>query len=154
MPCRWCGTWRASAATTIEACTDSVKRLIVNADDFGFSAGVTRGILEAHAAGTVTSTSVIVNMPASEDSVRQLRGAPMLGAGLHLNFTCGRPMAPADQVASLIDRRSGGCHPLPALLVRAFAGRIDPGQVALESTAQLNRLLAEGVAVTHIDSHR
>jgi predicted glycoside hydrolase/deacetylase ChbG (UPF0249 family) len=64
-----------------------MKYLIVNADDFGASAGINRGILEAHARGVLTSTSLMVNMPAAAEAVRSSRDYPALSIGLHVNFT-------------------------------------------------------------------
>ena len=64
-----------------------MKYLIVNADDFGASSGINRGILEAHRKGILTSTSLMVNMPAAAEAVVLSREAPDLGIGLHVNFT-------------------------------------------------------------------
>ena len=64
-----------------------MKYLIVNADDFGASAGINRGILEAHVRGVLTSTSLMVNMPAVAAAVRSSRDYPGLSIGLHVNFT-------------------------------------------------------------------
>src|SRR5437773_182915 len=119
-------------------------RLVVNADDFGLSTGVNRGILEAHAAGVVSSVSVLVNTPGWTDALRRLRDlgpppAPGLGVGLHLNLTMGRPVSWG---GSLSDARTGRFHTLRALVARAFAGRLDPGDVAIECAAQLARLRA------------
>lgn len=129
-------------------------RLVINADDFGLSAGVNRGILAAHAAGAVTSTSLIANLPSFEDAVRSSRAAPDLAIGLHLNLTAGAPVAPVALVPSLVDAETGRFHALPGLAARALAGRIDPGDVTLECRAQLARLREHGVAVRHLDSHR
>src|SRR2546422_7936270 len=129
-------------------------RLVVNADDFGLSTGVNRGILEAHAAGVVSSVSVLVNTPGWTDALRRLRDlgpAPGLGVGLHLNLTMGRPVSWG---GSLADARTGPVHTLRALVARAFAGRLDPGDVAIECAAQLARLRNAGLVVTHLDSHR
>ena len=63
--------------------------VIVNADDFGLSAGVTEGILRAHREGIVTSTTILANMPAAEEAVRRLAEAPGLGVGVHLNVSQG-----------------------------------------------------------------
>src|SRR5437773_1986596 len=115
-------------------------RLVVNADDFGLSAGVNRGILEAYVAGVVSSVSVLVNAPGWTDAVQRLRDlGPGLGVGLHLNLTMGRPVSWG---GGLCDARSGRFHTLPALVARALAGRLDPGDVAIECAAQLARLLA------------
>ncbi|MFI5245669.1 MAG: carbohydrate deacetylase [Gemmatimonadales bacterium] len=127
------------------------RRLIVNADDFGFTPGVTAGILEAHAAGTVTSTSMMVRCAGWDKAVRQSRATPTLGVGLHLNLLVGAPLVPAP---SLTDARSGRFASLATLVRRALAGRIDGAEVRAECEAQLAALREAGVRCTHIDSHR
>jgi len=64
-----------------------MKYLIVNADDFGASSGINKGILEAHERGVLTSTSLMVNMPAAAEAVRASRDYPGISIGLHVNFT-------------------------------------------------------------------
>src|SRR4051794_12324337 len=66
--------------------TSTRKYLIVNADDFGQSAGVTRGIIEAHERGIVMSTSLLVRWPAATEAARYARAHPGLAVGLHLDF--------------------------------------------------------------------
>ncbi len=131
----------------------AARRLIINADDFGLSAAVNRGILEAHLVGTVTSTSLLANAPGFEDAVRCAREAPGLGIGLHLNLTEGRPVSPPESVASLCDARTGRLHGLAGLVVRVLAGRVPAEQVAAECAAQIERLRRSGVAITHLDGH-
>ena len=123
----------------------------MNADDFGLSPGVNDGILEAHAAGVVSSVSVLVNAPGWEHAVAALRGTESLGVGLHLNLTAGEPVS---EGRTLVDAHTGRFHGLAGLVTRALTGRIDPEHVAEECGAQLARLRAAGVRVTHIDSHR
>ncbi|HEY6808967.1 MAG TPA: ChbG/HpnK family deacetylase [Gemmatimonadales bacterium] len=130
------------------------RRLVINADDFGLSEGVNRGIVEAHLAGTVTSTSLLVNLPAFADALRCRLRAPKLGVGLHFNLTAGPPVAPPERVPSLCDRATGQFVSLRRLIARTLAGRVVPAEVTLECEAQLARLRAAGVRVTHIDSHR
>ena len=125
---------------------------MVNADDFGLSPGVNDGILEAHAAGVVSSVSVLVNAPGWEHAVATLRDAGSLDVGLHLNLTAGEPVSGGGH--SLVHPRTGRFHGLAGLVARALTGRIDPVGVAEECDAQLARLRAVGVHVTHIDSHR
>jgi predicted glycoside hydrolase/deacetylase ChbG (UPF0249 family) len=64
-----------------------VKFLIVNADDFGYGAGVNRGIAQAHDRGVVTSAGLMVNTPGTEQAVRLAAERPRLSLGLHVNFT-------------------------------------------------------------------
>jgi predicted glycoside hydrolase/deacetylase ChbG (UPF0249 family) len=63
-----------------------MKYLIVNADDFGASPGINRGVVEAHRRGILTSASLLVDMPASEEAAGLARGLPRLSAGLHVDL--------------------------------------------------------------------
>lgn len=63
------------------------KLVIFNADDFGYGSGINRGIVEAHANGVVTSTSLMVNAPATHEAVELAGAWPELSVGLHVNFT-------------------------------------------------------------------
>src|SRR2546430_5684629 len=151
---RCCAIWPASAGTTGGGATPSERCLVVNADDFGLSPGVTDGILEAHAAGVVSSVSVLVNAPGWEHAVAALRGGgggggSKLGAGLHLNLTAGEPVSSG---GSLVHPRTGRFYCLAGLLARALARRIDARHVAEEGGAQLDPVRAARVRVTHIDS--
>lgn len=130
---------------------DRPRRLVVNADDFGISPGVTRGILEAHEAGVVTSTSVVANAPWLDDAACAARGAPALGVGVHVNLVQGHPL---ERVPTLVSRRTGAFLPLGALVRRALAGSVDGHEVAAECAAQIARVRAAGIEPTHLDGHR
>jgi len=133
------------------AATPERPRLIINADDFGLADGVTRGIIEAHEAGSVTSTSMMANGVGWESAVRFARATRTLDVGVHLNLVQGRPLL---GVPSLTDPRTGELLPLGALARRAFARRIDRDELAAELRAQIERVRQAGIAVTHLDSHR
>src|SRR6185503_2538290 len=66
------------------------KYLIVNADDFGASRGINRGIIEAHRCGVLTSTSLLVNTPSSKAAAELSREWPTLSIGLHVDLPRGR----------------------------------------------------------------
>ena len=68
------------------AATTDVPTLVINADDFGLSEGINRGILEAHRRGILTSTSLLVNRPWSEEAAALSRDAPELSIGLHVDL--------------------------------------------------------------------
>ena len=126
--------------------------LVINADDLGFAPGVNRGIFEAHAAGTVTSASMMVPTPAFAEAAERVgRDATRLGVGLHLNLVLGAPLS---SVPSLVDPETGRFNPLDAFVRRSLAGQIDPVEVRRECEAQLQALVAAGITPTHIDSHR
>ena len=112
-----------------------------------------RGILEAHAAGTVTSASLLANAPGLADAIARLRDAATLQVGLHLNLTAGSPVSEPESVPSLCDPRTRRFYPLRRLVSRALTGRIALHHVAAECSAQLTRLLELGVTLGHIDSH-
>src|SRR3712207_3044026 len=79
-----------------------LRQLIVTADDFNLSEGVSRGILAAHQHGIVTETSVMVNLGDLQRAASLLLEAPRLALGLHLNITRGRPLAASSAVAVLL----------------------------------------------------
>ncbi len=138
----------SSATATPDA---SARRVVVNADDFGFTPAVTEGILAAHAAGTVHRTSMMVHQPGWDHAVRAARAPGFaLPIGLHLDLLVGAPLVPARTLTG----RDGRFLPITALARRAFAGRVDPDEVAAETHAQIAALRAEGIALTHVDSHR
>ena len=133
------------------AATPDRPRLIINADDFGFSEGVTSGIVEAHAAGSVTSTSIMANGIDFGNAVHRARLSRALGVGVHLNLVQGRPLLRAP---SLTDPATNEFYPLATQALRAVAGRIDARELEAECRAQIDRVREAGITVTHLDSHR
>ena len=78
-----------------------MRRLIVNADDFGFTAGVNRAIVEAHTHGIVTSSTLMANGRAFEDAVRLARTVPRLSVGCHVVLIDGAPVLDAELLPSI-----------------------------------------------------
>jgi predicted glycoside hydrolase/deacetylase ChbG (UPF0249 family) len=128
------------------------KRLIVNADDLGISAGVNQGILEVHQRGIVTSTTAMVNLPDAGDGIRLLqREAPDMGIGLHLNLTRGQPVLPVEQVSSLV-QADGIFYGVEAVLSGEL--NFSDDELAAEIMAQYDRFVElAGGPPDHIDSH-
>jgi predicted glycoside hydrolase/deacetylase ChbG (UPF0249 family) len=125
--------------------------LIVNADDYGRSPGVSTGIRQAHQNGIVTATTVMINLPGATTDVQlAMRQTPELALGVHLNLTVGCPCAPGSDVPSLVD--SNGIFPRKDDLHR-FPERLDPSEVEREWRAQIETFLATGARLDHIDSH-
>jgi len=125
----------------------------VTADDLGLSAGVTRGILEAHRGGVVRSTSLIVTYPDAEAAAARALAEPDLEVGLHLDLVGGRPASDPAAVPSLCDE-NGRFYPLPSFTQRLFTGRIRPAELAKELRAQAARARSWGVPALAWDSHR
>jgi chitin disaccharide deacetylase len=131
-----------------------MRNLIVNADDLGWTAGVNRGIAEAHRHGIVTSASLLANGGAFADAVKTANELPGLGVGVHLNLSDGAPVAPAGQVRTLLgedDKLAGGPE---SLLLRLTTKRLDLGEVEKEWDAQIAKVRAAGLGPTHLDGHK
>lgn len=129
--------------------------LVVNADDYALTERVSRGILRAHREGIVSSTSILAVAPAFEMTVRWLGDAPQLGVGVHLALVGeDPPLITAGAIPTLVDRSGRFAASWRAFLLRAAAGRIDPEDVERELAAQIERVLAANVAITHLDSHQ
>ncbi len=128
-----------------------LRKLIINADDLGFTRGINRGIFEAAAAGTLTSASMMVNSPGWDDALARLRSSKRPpSVGLHLNLTVGAPLTRAPSLIGP-DRRF---LPFPRFVMRALCGMLDLRDVEIETRAQLRTLIDAGVSPTHLDSHR
>ena len=127
-------------------------QLIVNADDYGRTPEVSRGVRAAHLNGIVTSTSCMMNMPSVVEDIRNaMQESPRLGMGVHLVLTSGQPLLPARQVPSLI-APDGMFYKAGEFLARLQD--IDPLQVKAEWQAQIERFIAAtGHPPTHLDSH-
>ncbi|MHB8484166.1 MAG: carbohydrate deacetylase [Candidatus Acidiferrales bacterium] len=131
-----------------------MKRLIVNADDFGYTRGVNAGIVRAFREGIVTSTTIMATGDAFEDAVECAQGNPKLGVGCHLVLVGGKCVAPAKQVSSLADSEGRLPPSLPALLSKLSTGSVRPDAIEAELRAQVERVVAAGLQPTHFDSHK
>ena len=135
--------------------THPVSRLIVNADDFGLTSGVNRTILELHGSGVLTSATLMARAAASAEAIAMARATPSLGVGCHVVLVDGDPVLPPHEIPTLVDNRTGRCHATPrAFVERLLAGRILAAEIEAETAAQLSLLQAEGLALTHIDTHK
>jgi hypothetical protein len=128
------------------------KCLIVNADDFGMSRGISDGVLLAHCRGFLTSASLMANMPASEYALALLAKAPALGVGIHLNLCDGRPILPPRDVRTLVDV-NGAFHPAPAMIRKLWFWQVSGREIEAEFRAQIRWAKDRGVVPTHADSH-
>jgi chitin disaccharide deacetylase len=118
-----------------------LKQLVINADDFGFTPDVNRGIVEAHRNGILTATTLMANGAAFDDAVRLSRETATLDIGCHLVLVGGD---------SLLTKK-----PLPATvsqLLVALAKR--ELRVYEELAAQVRRIVDAGVRPTHLDTHK
>jgi len=131
-----------------------MKRLIINADDFGLSPGVNRGILEAFQKGVLTSTTMLVNLDHFAESVAIAKAHPELPVGIHLSLLWGRPVSPPESVPTLVSEDGTFPSDLTVLARRYYTGWLSLAEVRAEFAAQVRKLLAAGITPTHADSHK
>lgn len=130
----------------------ATRELIVNADELGWTEGVSQGIVEVHRQGIVTSTTMVANGRAFEHAVELARSVPNLAIGVHLNVTYGTPVLPEVRVFSLVDE-DGLFHRRNRFIQRIVTGRIDIAHVEDEFRAQIERIAEAGIEISHLDSH-
>lgn len=129
--------------------------LIVNADDFGLTSGVNRGIIELHSAGLVTSTSLMARSGATEEAIDLAIRTPTLGVGCHVVLVDGEPVLPRNQIPTLIDAKTGSFpNSLAAFLSRLFTGQIRTAEMEAEIAAQIAFLQQRGIHLNHVDTHK
>lgn len=121
-------------------------KLIVNADDFGLTDGVTYGILDAMRKGIVTSTTMMVNTPGTEQAAEIVRKNPELAVGLHINISLGFPLTEAYSLTE------NGVFLKPSVI--GSDDRYNEEELYREMRAQYLRFVElTGRKPTHMDSH-
>lgn len=120
-----------------------MRQLIVTADDVGLDRGMTEGAIRAHREGIVTACSIVAAGREFEDAVQRLRDVPSLEVGVHL---------------SLVEESSLTGIALPrkyTSFLPAYLGRsITTAQIERELRAQIERVVASGLRVTHLNGHQ
>ena len=123
-------------------------RLIVNADDLGLTPGCSAGIIRGFKQGIVSDTTLMINSPYALEAVSLMKANGLNQAGLHLNLSYGTPMAPVAEVPSLIDENGRFYRK-----VNKSIPLMNGAEIERELRLQLEKFLATGLKLTHIDSH-
>ena len=140
-----------------------MRRLIINADDFGLTEGVNRAIVEGHRDGIITSATLMANARAFDHAVSEIKSLPpllptQLSVGCHIVLIDGSPVLAPGVVPSLLAANSPDPSQfrsrLSSFARAALLGRIHPDEIAAEAAAQIKKIQSAGVAVSHIDSHK
>jgi predicted glycoside hydrolase/deacetylase ChbG (UPF0249 family) len=125
--------------------------LIIHADDFGETEQITLGICEGIEAGLITSTSIMANMPATQFALGRVESlTDRASFGVHLTLCEGRPLTRA---RSLVDSDGNFCSKRQ-LFFRSVTGRLRLADVESEIGAQVERIAAGGVRISHLDGHK
>jgi hopanoid biosynthesis associated protein HpnK len=130
-----------------------LRRLIVNADDFGFTSGVNRAIVEAHSRGIVTSSTLMANGRAFPEAVQLAKSSQDLSVGCHVVLIDGEPVLEASQLATLTasQRFRDG---LKTFAARALTGRMKACEIEAEAKAQIKKIQSGGLTISHVDTHK
>ena len=131
-----------------------LRRLIVNADDLGLTAGINDGIFDGHELGILTSASLFANAQATGDAIVRARLHPSLGIGAHLTLVDGTPVLPPSQVPTLVEDDGRFRRTWKPFIVACLKGQVSLTEVEDELTAQIERLRRAGVKLTHLDAHK
>jgi predicted glycoside hydrolase/deacetylase ChbG (UPF0249 family) len=130
------------------------RRLVVNADDFGWSHSVNLGIMEAHRKGIVTRASILATGAAFRDAVELARVDPSLGIGVHLNIYRGNTIMPRERVSTLVGEDGHLLGSWQQIVGRLATGRFDLTQVEDELRAQIQCVRDAGLEPGHLDSEK
>lgn len=134
-----------------------MRRLIINADDFGLTAGVNRAIAEAHTRGIVTSATLMAKGRAFNDAVRLTGNLPQLSVGCHVVLIDGEPVLQKNKVRSIASDQSDSTRfgdNLKSFAARALAGGLNSHEIETEVEAQIRKLQSAGILVSHVDTHK
>jgi hopanoid biosynthesis associated protein HpnK len=129
-----------------------VRRLIVNADDFGLTAGVNRAIVEGSRDGIITSATIMANSSAYDQAVALSRSNSSLHTGCHVVLIDGQPITSNAQ--SLLNGSGQFRSSLKDFARAAVGKKLSAVEVQKEAEAQISRIQAAGLTVTHVDSHK
>jgi predicted glycoside hydrolase/deacetylase ChbG (UPF0249 family) len=128
-----------------------LKRLVVTADDVALHPATTDAAIKAHQHGIVTACSVVASGADFERAVGELRSVPTLDVGVHLALVEERPVSPPSTIASLL---AGERFPKNYFRFLARYPRMRAVEIERELRAQIEKVLASGLEVVHLNSHQ
>ena len=130
-------------------------RLLFNADDFGIHSEVNAAILDCYQNGVLTSTSLLAGGEAFEEAVQMASLAPTLGIGIHTALVGGlKPILPAEKVPSLVTEEGIFVDSHTTFIKKVMTGAVNYNEVYAELDAQFEKIVSQGITVTHIDGHQ
>ncbi len=130
-----------------------MKKVIINADDFGLSKSINKGIIECYKRGILTSASLIVNAPGFEDAIDLIKRNLGLSTGIHINVIRGKAVLPADKV-KYISQNGLFLGNMFRILKISYLHKRQLKELEMEFRAQIERALDSGINITHIDSEK
>ncbi len=129
-----------------------MRRLIINADDFGLTAGVNRAIAEGNRNGVITSTTLMANARSFAEASDISKGLPGLKTGCHIVLIDGEPVS--SNLPSLTNGSGRFRSSLKGFAVAAVRRQLSQQEIQMEAEAQIRKIQACGITLTHVDSHK
>ena len=129
-------------------------RIILNSDDFGLTAGINQSVLDLHKEGALTSATLMAMADQMSDAATRSAGQPGLGVGCHVVLVDGTPALPAESIPRLAIMPGGFRPNLAGFVWDLMRGAIPEDEIEMEAIAQIRRVQAAGVHVTHLDTHK
>lgn len=131
-----------------------MKKVILNADDFGLIQGINEGIIQAHREGILSSATLMANAPGFEHAVELAGQNTDLGVGVHLNILRGKPLSESRHVESLMTKEGVFCPSVFRLYRGLKSRKIDLDQIEKELRAQIEKVMNAGIVPSHLDSEK
>lgn len=132
-----------------------MRRLIINADDFGLTKGVNAAIVNAATDGVVTSATLMANGAALRDAVAQTSSLPpRFSIGCHLSLVDGTPLSAPSTVPTLLDAPGEFRRSIGKFAFAARSGKLSGAEIEREATAHFRALLDCGIKLSHFDAHK
>ena len=130
-----------------------MKKLIVNADDFGLDSETVEWTIKGFETGKLTSATVMTGMPGTERAVAYAKAHPQFSFGVHLCLVDEKSISNPEDIPSMIDPKTGKLWATRQFIIRNFLGLIKVADIKREMRAQVESLLAMGLKISHVDGH-
>lgn len=131
-----------------------MRKLIINADDFGLHKTINSGIIKGFQGGVITSTSIMPTACDFDHAVNLALQNPHLGVGIHLTLVGETPVCSLKKVRSLITAQDQFFSKYPHFLWRFITQQIRLTEIKTEFSAQIEKVIQAGITLTHLDSHQ
>lgn len=130
-----------------------MKKLIINADDFGLDAETVEWTIKGVETGKLTSATIMAGMPETARAVEYAKAHPQFSFGVHLCLVDEKPMSKPEDIPSMIDPKTGKLWATRQFIIRNFLGLIKVEDIKREMRTQVESLLAMGLKISHVDGH-
>lgn len=130
-----------------------MKRIIVNADDFGLSDHTVEWTIKGFECGAISSATIMAGMSATDKAIAYARAHPEFSFGVHFYLVDETPMSNPEDIPSMVDPRTGKMWKTRQFILRNFAGLIKVEDLKREMRAQYTAIKNSGVKISHVDGH-